>query len=386
MVKIANIVGARPQFIKYCPIMQAVARHNLNAKKPIKDILIHTGQHYDYMMSKVFFEDFGIREPDYHLEVGSGSHGQQTGQIMMRVEAILEKEQPDLILVYGDTNSTLGGALAGAKIHIPIAHVEAGLRSFNKYMPEEINRLLTDDISTILFCPSKVAIENLRREGYGNPVSEGALISPGASELEPGIKKSIDKNYPCIVNIGDIMYDVLSLALDNLEKRSVILETLGFQSQTYYLLTLHRAENTDSPQRLGEVLEFVRRVSRNMPILFPVHPRTKKILSQMQITLAENITPIEPVGYFDMVRLLKNSSMVLTDSGGLQKEAYWLEIPCITLREETEWLETVESGWNVLYKNFQGTHQPVQEIGTAYGDGRAAERMINIISLLLRDI
>ena len=381
MVKIANIVGARPQFVKYCPVMRAIVRHNLIEKKQIKDILIHTGQHYDYMMSKVFFEDFGIREPDYHLEVGSGSHGQQTGQIMIHVEAILEKENPDLILVYGDTNSTLGGALAGAKIHIPIGHVEAGLRSFNKYMPEEINRLLTDEISTILFCPSKVAIENLRREGYGKPVSDGALISLGASELEPDMTKYVDKNNPCIVNIGDIMYDVLSFALDNLENRSSILETFGLPSKAYYLLTLHRAENTDSPQRLHEVLEFVGTVSKNFPVLFPVHPRTKKILSQTKTTLAENIKPIEPLGYFDMVSLLKNSSMVLTDSGGIQKEAYWLEVPCITLRGETEWVETVASGWNVLYKKFQGSHQPVQKKGTAYGDGQAAERIVNIISL-----
>ena len=175
MMKIANIVGARPQFIKYCPIMRAIAQHNSQGKNAINDILIHTGQHYDYLMSKVFFEDFGIKEPDYHLEVGSGSHAQQTGQIMMRVEAILEQEKPDLVLVYGDTNSTLGGALAGAKIHIPIGHVEAGLRSFNKYMPEEINRLLTDDISTILFCPSKIAIENLSREGYGQPINNGDI-------------------------------------------------------------------------------------------------------------------------------------------------------------------------------------------------------------------
>ncbi len=386
MMKIINIVGARPQFIKYCPIMRAIDHHNQTPKGPIKDILIHTGQHYDYMMSKVFFEDFGIREPDYHLEVGSGSHGQQTGQIMMRVEAILEKEQPDLILVYGDTNSTLGGALAGAKIHIPVAHVEAGLRSFNKYMPEEINRLLTDAISTILFCPSKVAIENLQREGYGKPVIDGALLSLEATEFESNSTQDINKNNPCIANIGDIMYDVISLALDNLESRSSILETLGLESQSYFLLTLHRAENTDSPDRLNKVFDFVQQVSNNIPILFPMHPRTKKILGQTKKTLADNIKPIEPVGYFDMVRLLKNSSMVLTDSGGLQKEAYWCEIPCITLRDETEWIETVESGWNILYKNYHGLHQPVQAKRTAYGDGQAAVRIINIISTLLRKV
>lgn len=349
MMKIANIVGARPQFIKYCPIMRAIARHNSKDKNVIQDILIHTGQHYDYLMSKVFFEDFGIREPDYHLEVGSGSHGQQTGQIMMRVEAILEQEKPDLVLVYGDTNSTLGGALAGAKIHIPIGHVEAGLRSFNKYMPEEINRLLTDDISTILFCPSQIAIENLGREGYGQPVNHGTLIP---EKFGFGETTLIDKNNPCLINIGDIMYDVLGLALEHLKDRPSILGTLELRSKSYHLMTLHRAENTDSSERLIEVLEFVSQVSKNNPVLFPVHPRTKKILSQMQLKLPENIKIIEPLGYFDLVEILKNSSMVLTDSGGLQKEAFWLQIPCITLREETEWLETVASGWNGTLQKF----------------------------------
>ena len=382
-MKIANIVGARPQFIKYCPVMRAISRHNSEGSNLIKDILIHTGQHYDYMMSEVFFKDFGIREPDYHLEVGSGSHAQQTGQIMMRVEAILEQEKPDLILVYGDTNSTLAGALAGAKIHIPVGHVEAGLRSFNKYMPEEINRLLTDEISTILFCPSRIAIENLKREGYGHPIKDGELVSLEAGELSLNEIGNINKNNPCIVNIGDIMYDVLCVTLNNLENRPSILQTLGLKEKSYHVMTLHRAENTDVPDKLKEIFEFVYQVSNNFPVLFLVHPRTKKVLTQMQLRLAENIRIIEPLGYFDMVDLLKNSSMILTDSGGLQKEAYWLKIPCITLRDETEWLETVESGWNVLYKGFKGKHQPVPEKETAYGDGRAADRIVNIISTYL---
>jgi UDP-GlcNAc3NAcA epimerase len=385
MIKIANIVGARPQFIKYCPVMRAIARHNSNGNNAIRDILIHTGQHYDYAMSKVFFDDFGIREPDYHLEVGSGSHAEQTAQIMIRVEAILGKEHPNLILVYGDTNSTLGAALAGAKIHIPISHVEAGLRSFNKFMPEEINRILTDEISTILFCPSKVAIENLKQEGYGPAVDNGELISLVASELDYDETIPIDKNHPCIVNIGDIMYDVLNLALSNLKNRPSIVETLGLQTKAYYLLTLHRAENTDSVEQLGQVLKFVHQVSQNYPIIFPIHPRTKKTINQTKLALPENVKPIDPLGYFDMVGLMKNSLLVLTDSGGIQKEAYWLEVPCITLREETEWVETVESGWNVLYKNFQGSHHPMQHKRTAYGDGQAAERLVNIISLLQRN-
>lgn len=385
MMKIVNIVGARPQFIKYWPVMRAIDRHNQDGQVPLQDILVHTGQHYDYAMSKVFFDDFGIREPDYHLEVGSGSHAWQTGQIMIRVEEILEKEHPDVVLVYGDTNSTLGGALAAAKIHVPIAHVEAGLRSYNKYMPEEINRILTDEISTLLFCPSKVAIENLRQEGYGPAVAEGGLVSLAVGEMDDLKPGTFDKNHPCLVNIGDIMYDVLTLALDRLANRASILDTLGLTQTPYYLLTLHRAENTDEVGQLGHVLEFVQQVSRDRQVIFPVHPRTRKTLERHQVKLADNIQPIEPVGYFDMVALMQGSSMVLTDSGGVQKEAYWLTVPCITLREETEWVETVESGWNILYKNFSGTHQPLTPRGTAYGDGQAARRLVQIISRVQRN-
>lgn len=385
MIKIINIVGARPQFIKYWPVMRAIDRHNRDGQDPIRDILVHTGQHYDYAMSKVFFDDFGIREPDYHLEVGSGSHARQTGQIMTRVEDILEQERPDFVMVYGDTNSTLGGALAAAKIHVPIAHVEAGLRSYNKYMPEEINRILTDEISTILFCPSKVAIGNLQQEGYGPAIAGGELVSPAVSELDDLQTGTFDKNHPCLVNTGDIMFDVLTLALDRLAARLSILDTLALRHTPYYLLTLHRAENTDDLEQLRRVLAFVRQVSRDTKVIFPMHPRTRKTLEHTDLMLANNIQPIEPLGYFDMVGLMQGSSMILTDSGGVQKEAYWLEVPCVTLREETEWVETVESGWNILYKNFSGVHQPAQPRGTAYGDGQAARRLIQITSRTKRN-
>lgn len=368
-MKVLNVVGARPQFIKYFPISRALS----SAGQPVNNVLVHTGQHYDYSMSKVFFDEFGIEPPHYHLEVGSGSHGWQTGEILKRVEEVLVKEKPDVVVVYGDTNSTLGGAVAAAKLNIPVAHVEAGLRSFNRRMPEETNRVLTDHVSSILFCPSRAAVTNLRKEGFENIAREGELIERAgklAETLPP----------PVVMNVGDVMQDVLLYSLKIAEARSKILERLGLASKTYALLTMHRAENTDSPERYGEIVSFVNGVSASWDtILFPMHPRTRKVYESSPKKFSANVRVIDPVGYFDLLMLLKNSVVVLTDSGGMQKESYWLKVPCITLRDETEWVETIELGWNVLYKDYEGVPNAGALESQPYGDGCAAQRMVRII-------
>jgi len=383
MITVANIVGARPQFIKYCPVSLAISRHNQEDNGPvIRDLLIHTGQHYDYLMSRVFFDEFGLREPDYHLDVGSGSHGWQTAEILSRVEDVLNKEQPDLVLVYGDTNSTLGGGLAAAKLHIPVAHVEAGLRSYNKFMPEEINRLLTDQVSALLLCPSKVAVQNLRREGLTAMLNKGELVSLEYFRRDNPDNLRLSQNNPLIVNIGDIMYDVLHYSLKRSNARKPVLNQLGFLPKQYCLLTIHRAENTDLEARLMHLLEFAVDAAQNRPILFPIHPRTQARWKPQVEKFEASIRVIEPLSYFDMVQTLQHSALVMTDSGGLQKEAYWLQVPCITLREETEWVETLESGWNILYRDYPGAHHPAEQASLAYGDGCTAQRIINLITVL----
>lgn len=376
-MKIINIVGARPQFIKYFPVSEAINNFRKTSGMVVQDILIHTGQHYDYSMSKIFFDEFGIREPDYHLGVGSGSHGAQTGQILQRVEDVLLKEKPDIVVVYGDTNSTLGGALAASKLHIPIVHVEAGLRSYNKYMPEEINRVLTDHISSVLICPTEAAVKNLRSEGFTNIVNDGKLYEVFDEKCH---KVMDDIANSLVVNVGDVMYDVLLYAIGIASKRSKIMEQLQVTSKDYCLLTIHRAENTDDQERLKEIINFVNDVSSGTRIIFPVHPRAKKAFETMKIRFRDNVSSIEPLGYFDMMMLLKNSKCVLTDSGGLQKEAYWLGVPCITLRDETEWVETIRSGWNVLYKDYKEQHNLSNNNERYYGDGKAAEKIINVLS------
>lgn len=377
IMKIANIVGARPQFIKYFPVSEAIKNFKNTSGVVVQDILIHTGQHYDYSMSKIFFDEFGIREPHYHLGVGSCTHGAQTGQILQKVEDVLIKEKPDVVVVYGDTNTTLGGALAASKLHIPIVHVEAGLRSYNKYMPEEINRVLTDHISSILICPTEAAVGNLRREGFTNILNDGKLYDAFDGRCH---KATDDITNSLVINVGDVMYDVLLYAVEIATRRSKIMEQLQVSSKDYCLLTIHRAENTDDQERLKEVINFVNDVSAGTRIIFPVHPRAKKAFETMKIRFRDDVSSIEPLGYFDMVMLLKNSKCVLTDSGGLQKEAYWLKVPCITLRNETEWVETTRSGWNVLYKDYKGQHDLSGNDGRYYGDGKAAEKIIHVLS------
>jgi UDP-GlcNAc3NAcA epimerase len=310
VIDVVTVVGARPQFIKAWPVSQALR------DRGIRHHLIHTGQHYDENMSRIFFKEMGIAEPDMHLNIGSGRHGAQTGAMLAALEEAFVARKPDWVIVYGDTNSTLAGALAASKLHIKIAHVEAGLRSFNRRMPEELNRVVTDHLSTALFCPSDVARGHLAREGIVNGVHV----------------------------IGDVMFDAVAHFVgDMADSRDSLLNTLRLESRAYFLATIHRAENTDDEARLRAIESAFE--SLPMPVLFPVHPRTRGRLSPR---LGSNVRVIEPVGYIDSLLLQRHAAAVLTDSGGIQKEAYWLGVPCVTLRDETEWTETVAEGWNVV--------------------------------------
>lgn len=350
-MKIATVVGARPQFIKAAPVSRELRKNH-------QEILIHTGQHYDANMSDVFFEELHIPKPDYNLGIGSGHHGAQTGAILEKVEEVLLKEQPDALLVYGDTNSTLAGALAAAKLHIPVIHIEAGLRSFNRRMPEEINRVLTDHISEWLFCPTDTAVQNLGQEGIAKGVYQ----------------------------VGDVMYDAFRFNQELARQKAQIIDRLGLQAKEYILCTIHRAENTDDPSRLKEILTALGKVSKQ--VVLPLHPRTRKIIGEQGLSglLNENIRVIEPVGYLDMIALEVNAWKLVTDSGGVQKEAYFAEVPCITMRDETEWVETVKVGWNVLtgavgekILNAVETFEPPVEHPPIFGDGHSAKQFVSYL-------
>ncbi|HOR72549.1 MAG TPA: UDP-N-acetylglucosamine 2-epimerase (non-hydrolyzing) [Verrucomicrobiota bacterium] len=313
-MKIMTVVGARPQFIKAAPVSAALAKAGL------VEYLLHTGQHYDRSMSDVFFEELGLRSPDLNLDVGSASHAKQTAAMLVGIEEALIDQRPNWLLVYGDTNSTLAGALAAAKLHIPVAHVEAGLRSFNRRMPEEINRIAADALSTLLFVPTETARQNLEREG------------------QPAER---------IVWTGDVMYDAALAFGEHARKRSRILETLGLEDKKYVLATVHRAENTDDAGRLDAILNGLTLAARELPVVFPVHPRTRKVITQLSLDLS-GLRFIDPVGFLDMVRLEQGACVIATDSGGVQKEAFFHRVPCVTLRGETEWVETLTLEWNRL--------------------------------------
>ena len=358
MITIATIIGARPQFIKAAAISRAITNHNklaANRLSPIKEILFHTGQHYDYEMSAVFFQELGLPDPAYHLGVGSGSHSFQTGKIMTKLEKKLMKIKPDLVLVYGDTNSTLAGGLTAAKLNIPVAHVEAGLRSFNRKMPEEINRVLTDHLSSWLFCPSELAVKNLAKEGIHNGV----------------------------FMVGDVMYDVALWRKERTEMHSDLLSKFGLQPKEYALATVHRSENTDDRERLSSIFNGLEKlVSKGTQVVIPLHPRTKKMLNSFSITCTK-IIAIPPVSYEEMLFLEKNAKVILTDSGGIQKEAYWLKVPCITLRDETEWVETLETGWNIIagtdsdmIAKAANRQPPNSNRPELYGNGDTADKII----------
>ncbi len=349
--KVVSVVGARPQFIKAAPVSRAL-------RQVARETLIHTGQHYDQEMSAIFFDELHIPEPDYNLGIGSGSHGWQTGRMLIQIEKVLLKEKPDWVLVYGDTNSTLAGALAAIKLHIPVAHVEAGLRSFNRRMPEEHNRTLTDHIADLLFCPTQTAVDNLAHEG----VRHGVHL------------------------VGDVMYDAILYNMTLAEQRSGVLNRFGLSPGDYALATIHRPRNTDDTVRLQAILSALEEIGTNTPVILPVHPRTRKAMEKLEHRPGPGLLLTEPVGYLDMLTLEKHAHLILTDSGGVQKEAYLFHVPCLTLREETEWVETVDVGWNLLVgadraaivraaREFQPTGQPLN----LFGDGRASERIAALL-------
>jgi len=358
-VKVLTIVGARPQFIK-----AAVVSRALRGTPGISEVLIHTGQHYDDNMSAIFFEELEIPEPDYHLGIGSGSHGVQTGRMLEAVEQVLLQEKPDWVLVYGDTNSTLAGALTAVKLHIPVAHVEAGLRSFNRRMPEEINRVLADHASDLLFAPTLAAVENLRQEGI--PEARIHLV-------------------------GDVMYDAALFYGAKAEANSHILERLGIKPKEYILATVHRAENTDDPSRLRAIFGGLMQTAEDWPVVLPLHPRTRNALTRKGLLsdVERALCVIPPVGYLDMVLLEKRARLVATDSGGVPKETYFYGVPSVILRKETEWVELVEMGWAVAV-------DPISAVDIAgalrkhlgakgsnqcrpYGNGQAAEKIVTLM-------
>jgi len=359
-IKVLSIVGARPQFIKAATISRA-----LQNQSRAEEVLVHTGQHYDDNMNHVFFDELEISEPQYNLEIGSAAHGAQTGRMLEAIEKVLIKEKPDWVLVYGDTNSTLAGALAAVKLRIPIAHVEAGLRSFNRGMPEEINRVLTDHASEVLFAPTAAAVENLLKEGIP------------------------EEN---IHFVGDVMYDAALIFGKKAECSSKILEHLNIESKNYILATIHRAENTDNSLRLKAIFNGLMKISKEISVVIPIHPRTRKALEQIRLlSKVENtLKIIAPIGYLDMIMLEKHSRLIATDSGGVQKEAFFYKVPCVTLRNETEWIELVKLGWNYLQppekalavadkirhilESFKRTEE-----NTPYGEGNAAYKIVEIL-------
>ncbi|WFN37409.1 UDP-N-acetyl glucosamine 2-epimerase [Methanomicrobium antiquum] len=346
-MKIVSIVGARPQFIKCAPVSRELRKEN-------QEILVHTGQHYDANMSDVFFEQLNIPKPDYHLNIGSASHGEQTGKMLIEIEKVLITEKPDMVLVYGDTNSTLAGALAASKLHIPVAHVEAGLRSFDRTMPEEINRIMTDHISDLLFCPTQTAVDNLAKEGITQG-SNASIMQETNGEGGKGSGKGKGKvkvKGKGVYLTGDVMFDALRYNLKIAEDKSTILKDLNLTEKNYFVATVHRPSNTDIEENLRNIIgafsEIIKRSS--CPTIFPVHPRTVKFLKSYGLyeNLPENLILLEPLPYLDMLLLMSKANKIMTDSGGIQKEAYILNIPCITLRENTEWVETLQGGRNIL--------------------------------------
>lgn len=357
-MKIMSVVGARPQFIKAAPVCRALRAEH-------EETLVHSGQHYDYEMSDVFFEELGIPKPDYNLAVGSGGHGRQTGEMLGLLEELLIEKAPDAVLVYGDTNTTLAAGLAAAKVGVPVAHVEAGLRSFNRTMPEEINRVVVDHLSDVLLCPTVAAVENLEREG----VTKGVHL------------------------VGDVMLDAARHFSERCDPR--VTERFGLRPGKYLLATVHRASNSDDRAALGRIIEAFGRLET--PVLWAVHPRTRKSIETFglveALAAAKNVRAVPPISYIDMIGLLAGAAGLLTDSGGMQKEAYFLGVPCVTLREETEWVETVELGWNRLVGTETASIVSAaaslgrpSERPEVYGDGRAAEAIVHAIEKELRGV
>lgn len=369
MTKILTIVGARPQFIKAAVVSRAIANHNQSSesRQSIQEVIIHSGQHYDINMSDIFFHEMGIPKPNHRLDLTKATHGAMTGEILTGVEEIIMAEKPEIVLVYGDTNTTLAGALAAVKLHIPVAHVEAGLRSFNMRMPEEINRIVTDRISHWLFCPTQTAVDNLANEGFAVSIR--------------------NNNAPIVANVGDVMYDAARYYEAQAEPPKALGEFSREPGPGFYLATVHRAENTDDPQRLADIISALDEISARVPTVLPLHPRTRKLLQANKIQPAR-IKIIDPVGYFEVIWLLKNCKGVFTDSGGLQKEAYYFAKPCVTLRDETEWTELVAGGYNTLtganvaeiLKAENHMKTTIGQTTTLYGDGHAGEKIVRLLT------
>lgn len=359
-MKILTVIGARPQFIKAAAVSRVIRNDYGNE---IEEILVHTGQHYDANMSEIFFEELDIPRPKYNLEVSSGLHGEMTGRMLESVESVLIKENPDWVIIYGDTNSTLAGALAASKLHIPIAHIEAGLRSFNMRMPEEINRLLSDRVSSILLCPTDTAVQNL---------------------LSEGIKTGV-------YNVGDVMYDVALFYGLRARERSRVLSDLNLSHGGFALATCHRAENTDDPQKLNFILSALSKIALELPVVLPLHPRTRKYITEYGLSShLRSLIVTEPLSFVDMIALEQSSKIIFTDSGGVQKEAFFYDVPCITLREETEWVETVKLGRNFLVgssyeKIISAAHEAINKnLGASnvfpYGRGDAAKDILKLLA------
>lgn len=338
-MKLYTIIGTRPQFIKASAFSKAIALHD-----DIDEVSIHTGQHYDKAMSEIFFNELKMPLPKYNLNIGGQSHAKMTGNMLIALEDIFLEEKPDCVVVYGDTNSTLAGALAASKLKIPLAHIEAGLRSFNKAMPEEQNRIITDHMSDYLFCPTHDSVDNLKQE---------ALING--------------------VHVGDIMYDVAHNLSGPIKENQIFLDKLGVKPEGYYACTIHRAENTDNEKKLEALINYMKALTADKPVVLPLHPRLAKSCKKAGINL-EGLTVIEPLGYINMMTLVRNASCVYTDSGGLQKESYFQGTLCVTLREETEWSETISSGWNRLWRSDE--YSAPQKVITDYGDGNTSERIL----------
>ncbi|MBF7081414.1 UDP-N-acetyl glucosamine 2-epimerase [Desulfallas sp. Bu1-1] len=382
-MKIVTVIGARPQFIKAAPVSSILSpKYN--------EIIIHTGQHYDHDLSEVFFKELGIPEPKYNLAAGSGSHGWQTAKMVAGIEAILMMENPDIVLVYGDTNSTLAGALAASKLHIPIAHVEAGVRTYDMRMPEEVNRVVTDRLASFLFCPTETAVNNLKLEGYSSILGQGQPVEN--METLPDIYTNYGFGIAC--NVGDVMYDAALMFAEIAFKESGILGQLGLQEKNFVLATIHRPQNTDRTQNLAQIINGLVAISEETTVVFPVHPRTRKALANIcDLNLLKKVPSFKltrPVSYLDMIVLESSAAAIITDSGGVQHEAAFYRVPCVTILERTPWIETVNNNWNRLcppdknkiieaYREAINSNPSWDGLCSCYGTGDAAKKIIGIL-------
>ena len=384
MIRLLNIIGARPQIIKAAAISRAIRTQFAGE---VEEHILHTGQHYDTNMSEVFFRELGIPEPDYNLHVGSGSHGVQTAKMIEGVEAVLTGQHYDGIIVYGDTNSTLAAAVAASKIHVPVFHVEAGLRSFNMSMPEEINRIVCDQLSSVLFTPTQTGLKNLQAEGF--PVGEGVQCKVyGVQGKAYGVRKFADGREQRVVLSGDVMYDNSMYFSAMADRQSDIIERLGLSYRKFVLATIHRPANTDNPENLKTIFRALNDIAaKGMDVVLPLHPRTKQRLAVSGLTVCGKIKVIEPASFFEIIRLEKNAAIVMTDSGGVQKEAFFYGTPCVILRPETEWVEIVKAGAGIIadadYDRIMAAYEQLVNKPVAFpalfGDGHASEKIIEEI-------